>query len=302
MRRWLTPDTSTSPTTWRSNPRDARHACARLASGWPTATAPTPKIHRVRWPAVAGPGRLVAADARQPAGAPRCSASQMELCAGVATHRAAIRPGAVAAAALARQNPMDVRRGSCAVRRRTLETLSRPASMQAEEGTLVRAVRDAVVAAPLAATEFGTLVESGTGISAVAYVHVRVGRRNAHGSLIDQWRLVGWSRRPQAGQAWRRTRFAAGGSRRRPGDQPRAPQRWLAGAKVQPAAAPAGPVRRHPCRRRFAAAGFKLFDESGALFQARGALAGRVPRNRRRRVRWVRTATRHRVWPLHGWL
>jgi sugar lactone lactonase YvrE len=61
--------------------------------------------------------------------------------------------------------------------------------VRAEEGTLVRAVRDGSVAAPLAASEFGTLVES-VRVGPVAYVHVRVGRDRRAG-LLDQTRFVG---------------------------------------------------------------------------------------------------------------
>jgi sugar lactone lactonase YvrE len=61
--------------------------------------------------------------------------------------------------------------------------------VRAEEGTPVRAVRDAVVSAPLAATEFGTLVES-VRIGVTTYVHVRVGR-DRRGALTDPSRFVG---------------------------------------------------------------------------------------------------------------
>jgi sugar lactone lactonase YvrE len=52
-----------------------------------------------------------------------------------------------------------------------------------EEGTPVLAVRDGVVAAPLAASDFGTLVES-LRIGPLAYVHIRVGRERG-GPLFD---------------------------------------------------------------------------------------------------------------------
>lgn len=52
-----------------------------------------------------------------------------------------------------------------------------------DDGTLVRAVRPGVVAAPLAANDFGTLNES-VRIGTVAYIHVRVGRTRSR-EVID---------------------------------------------------------------------------------------------------------------------
>jgi len=58
-----------------------------------------------------------------------------------------------------------------------------------EEGTPVVAVRDGVVAAPLAASDFGTLTES-LRIGPIAYVHIRVGREKG-GPLFDTSRFAG---------------------------------------------------------------------------------------------------------------
>jgi sugar lactone lactonase YvrE/murein DD-endopeptidase MepM/ murein hydrolase activator NlpD len=58
-----------------------------------------------------------------------------------------------------------------------------------EEGTPVIAVRDGAVAAPMAAADFGTLVES-LRIGPLAYVHIRVGRERG-GPLFDTSRFAG---------------------------------------------------------------------------------------------------------------
>jgi hypothetical protein len=58
-----------------------------------------------------------------------------------------------------------------------------------EEGTPVVAIRDGVVAAPMAASDFGTLSES-LRIGALAYVHIRVGRERG-GPLFDTTRFAG---------------------------------------------------------------------------------------------------------------
>jgi len=58
-----------------------------------------------------------------------------------------------------------------------------------EEGTPVVAVRDGVVSAPMAASEFGTLSES-LRIGPLAYVHIRVGRERG-GPLFDTSRFAG---------------------------------------------------------------------------------------------------------------
>ena len=61
--------------------------------------------------------------------------------------------------------------------------------VHAEEGTPVRAIRDGVVSAPLAAADFGTLVES-LRIGPVTYVHLRVGRQK-RGPAFDESRFAG---------------------------------------------------------------------------------------------------------------
>lgn len=58
-----------------------------------------------------------------------------------------------------------------------------------EDGTPVRAVRPGVVAAPLAASDFGTLNES-VRIGTVSYVHLRVGRTRAQ-EIVDPTQSVG---------------------------------------------------------------------------------------------------------------
>jgi len=58
-----------------------------------------------------------------------------------------------------------------------------------EEGTPVVAVRDGVVSAPMAASEFGTLSES-LRVGPLAYVHIRVGRERG-GPLFDTSRFAG---------------------------------------------------------------------------------------------------------------
>jgi hypothetical protein len=58
-----------------------------------------------------------------------------------------------------------------------------------EEGTPVVAVRDGTVAAPMAASDFGTLSES-LRIGPLAYVHIRVGRERG-GPLFDRSRFAG---------------------------------------------------------------------------------------------------------------
>jgi sugar lactone lactonase YvrE len=60
--------------------------------------------------------------------------------------------------------------------------------VRADQGTLVHAVREGVVTAPISAGEFGSLNEW-VRIGAVSYVHVRVGR-NLAGRLIDDSRFV----------------------------------------------------------------------------------------------------------------
>jgi sugar lactone lactonase YvrE len=60
--------------------------------------------------------------------------------------------------------------------------------VHADEGTPVRAVRDGLVAAPIAVSDFGTLNES-VRIGALAYVHVRVGRDQS-GRAFDDPRFV----------------------------------------------------------------------------------------------------------------
>jgi sugar lactone lactonase YvrE len=61
--------------------------------------------------------------------------------------------------------------------------------VRATEGTPVRAVRDGVISAPLAASEFGTLGES-IRIGPVTYVHLRVGRQK-RGPVFDESRFAG---------------------------------------------------------------------------------------------------------------
>jgi sugar lactone lactonase YvrE len=61
--------------------------------------------------------------------------------------------------------------------------------VRADEGTPVRAVRDGVVIAPAAASEFGTLTES-LRVGPLAYVHLRVGRAK-HGPVFDEARFAG---------------------------------------------------------------------------------------------------------------
>ena len=62
--------------------------------------------------------------------------------------------------------------------------------VRADEGTPVRAVRDGVVAAPMAAAEFGTLNES-LRIGPVTYVHMRVGRvRKRCDAVLDEARFA----------------------------------------------------------------------------------------------------------------
>jgi NHL repeat-containing protein len=56
--------------------------------------------------------------------------------------------------------------------------------VHAPEGTLVRAVRSAVVTAPLSTSDFGTLNES-VRIGPVAYIHTRVGR-HPDGRILDE--------------------------------------------------------------------------------------------------------------------
>jgi hypothetical protein len=61
--------------------------------------------------------------------------------------------------------------------------------VHAFEGTPVLAVRDAIVSAPIAASAFGTLVES-VRLGVVTYVHLRVGR-DRRGAVADTSRFVG---------------------------------------------------------------------------------------------------------------
>ena len=61
--------------------------------------------------------------------------------------------------------------------------------VRADEGTPVRAVRDGLISAPLAAADFGTLGES-LRIGPVAYVHLRVGRERG-GPVLDESRFAG---------------------------------------------------------------------------------------------------------------
>jgi len=59
--------------------------------------------------------------------------------------------------------------------------------IRAEQGTLVRAVRDGTVSDPIAAVEFGTLNES-LRVGSLVYVHQRVGRTRS--SVFDDHRLA----------------------------------------------------------------------------------------------------------------
>jgi sugar lactone lactonase YvrE len=61
--------------------------------------------------------------------------------------------------------------------------------VRVEEGTLVRAVRDGAIAAPIATADFGTLNEW-LRIGAISYVHVRAGRTRA-GEILDPAQFAG---------------------------------------------------------------------------------------------------------------
>ena len=61
--------------------------------------------------------------------------------------------------------------------------------VRASEGTAVRAIRDGVISAPLAAADFDTLSES-LRLGPITYVHLRVGRQR-RGPVMDESRFAG---------------------------------------------------------------------------------------------------------------
>ena len=126
------------------------------------------RFRRLSSVAVAAPGRLIVADAGQRAGpAGRRTVAGRVAAAGIAADRSALRcrrlriaPVAVAARAAwrgrTRSRALSARRGAA----RAASAFMQGIDVRAAEGTPVRAVRDGLVSAPLAAAEFGALSES----------------------------------------------------------------------------------------------------------------------------------------------
>jgi sugar lactone lactonase YvrE len=179
-----------------SSPDGATRVVAGSRPGFADGNGADARFRRLAGVAVAAPGRLIVADAGNALVRLVAARSQMDFRAPPSP-RMAPRFDAEAFRWRPLLWPIDPMEGPHEIAGTMGEARGGEGSerfhagidVHADEGTPVRAVRDVSVAAPLAASEFGTLAES-LRIGPVTYVHVRVGR-DRRGSLIDESRFVG---------------------------------------------------------------------------------------------------------------